>query len=1090
MAKKGNRRPRKAPPRAGGTRRAPRLGQQGPAGGVTGRERAAEPSPERAERRASAERRFPIVAVGASAGGLEAFNQLLRNLPARPGMGFVFVQHLDPTHGSMLRDLLARTSPMPVCEVEDGMAVEPNQVYVIRPNTDLCIEDGVLRVFPRAEVRGHHMPVDFFFRALATDQGSFAIGVVLSGTASDGAQGLAAIKAEGGITFAQDEKSAKYGGMPHAAVSLGDVDFVLPPERIARELARIAGDPEALEADRQVPPAEGDEELMRILAILRKATGVDLSYYKRPNLLRRIQRRCLLQQVTALGDYIRYLQDHPAEVDALHRDILINVTSFFRDDVALEGLRTHVFPALLKDRPRDAPVRVWVPGCATGEEPYSLVIALLEFLEQTSVNTPVQVFATDVSERAIQSARTGVYLENIAADVSPERLQRFFVKIERGYQVSKRIRDVIIFAKHNLVTDPPFSQLDLISCCNVLIYLRHEYQRRVMDIFHYALKPGGFLKLGRAETIGTFPEAFTIADREHKIYAKKIMATRTLPSFTARTPGFREEPRGAAVGKTHSLVDLQKAVDRLIMGKYAPAGVLINEDMDVVQFRGHTGPFLEPAPGEATFNLIKMAREGLALELRTAVHQARRDDRAVRKEGLAVNYASEVQRLNLEVIPVESPAASGRYFLVLFEEPEHAGTKVGRGRRRAGKVRGSKVRLEQRELTHVRGQLAATRGHLQTIIEELEGANEELKSANEETLSSNEELQSTNEELETAKEELQSTNEELTTVNEQLQTRNAELSQVANDLSNLLSSVNMPIVMVSSDLRIRSATPAATRVLNLLPADVGRPISDINLQIGVPDLRDRLLEVIDSVAVREFDAQDQAGRRYVLRLQPYRTQEHKIDGAVMVLLDVHELRRSLEEAETARERLHRVQEITEAALPDLPVEDLLRELLVRVQRTLAVDTASILLRKLDHDGAADEEGILRIQAVVGLGKDVEQNVRIPTDRGFAGRIATERKPVVLEELDYSQVWSPWIRENGIRSLAGVPLETDGRFIGELHVGSVRPRKFRDDEVDLLRLAGERIALAVERAASREAERRARKAAEAASEAKDEFLALL
>src|SRR6266849_1022863 len=563
MAKKGNRRPRKAPPRAGGTRRAPRLGQQGPAGGVTGRERAAEPSPERAERRASAERRFPIVAVGAAAGGLEAFNQLLRNLPARPGMGFVFVQHLDPTHGSMLRDLLARTSPMPVCEVEDGMAVEPNQVYVIRPNTDLCIEDGVLRVFPRAEVRGHHMPVDFFFRALATDQGSFAIGVVLSGTASDGAQGLAAIKAEGGITFAQDEKSAKYGGMPHAAVSLGDVDFVLPPERIARELARIAGDPGALEADPQVPPAEGDEELMRILAILRKSTGVDLSYYKRPNLLRRIQRRCLLQQVTALGDYIRYLQDHPAEVDALHRDILINVTSFFRDDVALEGLRTHVFPALLKDRPRDAPVRVWVPGCATGEEPYSLVIALLEFLEQASGNTHVQVFATAVSERAIQSARMGVYLENIAADVSPERLQRFFVKVERGYQVSKRIRDVIIFAKHNLVTDPPFSQLDLISCCNVLIYLRHEYQRRVMDIFHYALKPGGFLKLGRAETIGTFPEAFTIADREHKIYAKKMMATRTLPSFTARTPGFREEPRSAAAGKTLSLVDLQKAVDRL-----------------------------------------------------------------------------------------------------------------------------------------------------------------------------------------------------------------------------------------------------------------------------------------------------------------------------------------------------------------------------------------------------------------------------------------------------------------------------------------------------------------------------------------------
>ncbi len=1044
----------------------------------------AETGPGQSEQPVSRGPRFPIVAVGASAGGLEAFSHLLRNLPARPGMGFVFVQHLDPTHGSMLSELLARTSSMPVGEVEDGTTVEPNRVYVIRPNTDLSIEDGVLRVFPRTEVRGQHMPVDFFLRALATDQGSFAIGIVLSGTASDGAQGLTAVKAEGGITFAQDEKSAKYGGMPHAAVSAGGVDFVLPPEGIARELARIAGDPDALKADRQTVAAQGDEELMRILAILRKATGIDLSYYKRPNLLRRIQRRCLLQQITALGDYIRYLQEHPAEIDALHHDILINVTSFFRDEATLEGLRAFVFPALLKGRPRDVPLRIWVPGCATGEEAYSLAIALLEFLEQASASTPVQIFATDVSDRAIETARAGVYLENIAADVAPERLRRFFVKVDRGFQVSKRIRDLIIFAKHNLVSDPPFSQLDLISCCNVLIYLRHEYQRRVMELFHYALKPHGFLKLGRSETIGAFPELFAVADREHKIYAKKLAAQRTPPTFTARAR-MLPDVGTTTTGKVWNVADLQKAADRLVMGRYAPAGVLINEDMDVVQFRGHTGPYLEPAPGDATFNLLKMAREGLALDLRTAIHQARKDKHPVRKPGITVNYAGDLRKLNLEVTPIESAVADGRYYLVLFEEISEKGQETRDGKRRGGKGRPSKERVEHRELTHLRAQLAATKGHLQTIIEELEAANEELKSANEETLSSNEELQSTNEELETAKEELQSTNEELTTVNEQLHTRNAELTSVANDLSNLLSSVSMPIVMVSSDLRIRRATPAATKVLNLLPADVGRPISDINLEIGVTDLREKLLEVIEAVAVREFDARDRTGRRYVLRLQPYRTPENKIDGAVMVMVDVDDLRQSLEDAEAARETVRRVQEITEAAVADRPLDDLLHELLVRVQTTLAVDTAACLLRL-----PGDEDGDLRLQAVVGLDGEFERDVRVPTGRGFAGRIAAERRPVVLEDVDYGQVVSPWIQEKGLRSLAGVPLQADGRLIGVLHVGTVLQRKFRPDEVDLLRLAGERIGLAVERAASRDAERGAREAAEALNQAKDEFFALL
>ncbi len=1032
--------------------------------------------------------RFPVVGIGASAGGLETVSELLRHLPARTGMAFVFVQHLDPTHGSMLRDLLARKSPLPVLEAEHGTSVEPDHLYVIRPNTELGIADGALRVAPRAEARGPHMPVDSFFRALARDQGRYAIGIVLSGTGSDGAQGLAAIKAEGGTTFAQEERSARHGGMPHAAVAAGGVDFVLPPHEIARELARIAGDPEALRTDRPVPSAEDEGALARIIAVLRTSTGVDLSYYKRPNLLRRIQRRRLLRQVDGLDAYVRYLQDHPAEIAALHHDILINVTSFFRDEEALEGLTATVFPAIVTNRAAAAPIRLWVPGCATGEEPYTLAIALVEFLEQTSETSGIQIFATDVSDRAIERARAGVFRESIAADVSAERLRRFFVKVEGGYQVSKPIRDLCVFAKHNLVTDPPFSQLDLISCCNVLIYLRPEYQRRVMELFHYALQPHGFLKLGRSETIGGAPELFTVRDRAHNIYAKKLVGPRMPRPFTAR-PNVRAGGHEAGRSTPHvawSLADLEKAADRLVMERYAPAGVVISDDMTIVQFRGRTGAFLEPLPGDATLNLLKMARESLALDLRAAIHQARTENRPVRKEGLTAMDGDRVRRVNLEVTPLDAPTGSGRHFLVLFED-----VPVPASRRYAPRRRGdasATVPVDEPEVAQLRTELADSKRHLETIIQEVEAANEELRAANEETLSGNEELQSTNEELETAKEELQSTNEELSTVNDQLQVSNLELSQTANDLSNLLSSVELAIVMVGSDLCIRRATPAASRLLHLLPADIGRPLTDLHLDLaGVSDLRGLLLEVIDSVALRQADVRDQSGRRYILRGHPYRTEEHRVEGVVMVLIDVEDLKRSVEAAEAAREAVGRILEITDAILGDLSLDALLAQLLGRLQRALQVDTAAILLRE---PGERDQPDVLRARAAIGLDDEVQRAIRVPIGRGFAGRIAAEKAPVVLEEIGHQELVSPWIRAKRIESLAGVPLLAEGRLIGVLHVGSLRRRRFEDEEIQLLRLAADRAALAIERATSRDAERHARETAEAANRAKDEFLAIL
>src|SRR6266851_3001788 len=480
---------------------------------------------------------FPIVGVGASAGGLEAFTQLLKALPPRTGMAYVLVQHLDPTHESVLTELLTKTTEMPVRQVADATPVEPNHVYVIPPNVDLIISQGILRLTARTEARGHHMPIDRFLRSLAEDQGSNAIGVVLSGTASDGTLGLAAIKAEGGITFAQDEKSAKFDGMPQSAIAAGCVDLVLPPDGIAEELARICEHPylahsSSSEIAELIP--DGDPQLKDILHLLRTANGVDFSDYKPATVKRRILRRMALHKVGELKGYVQFLQHHPAEVEALYEDILIKVTSFFRDPDAFEALKTEVFPSILKHRSPEEPIRVWVPGCSTGEETYSQAIALLEFMGNRSADIPIQLFGTDLGQGGIEKARAGIYPDSIAADVSPERLRRFFLKVEGGYRINKTIRDMCVFARQNLLQDPPFSRIDVISCRNVLIYLGPVLQKRIMPIFHYALKPKGFLMLGGAEgLLGTASDLFELMDRKHKIYYRKSTASRLHLDFAA-----------------------------------------------------------------------------------------------------------------------------------------------------------------------------------------------------------------------------------------------------------------------------------------------------------------------------------------------------------------------------------------------------------------------------------------------------------------------------------------------------------------------------------------------------------------------------
>ena len=811
-----------------------------------------------------------IVGVGASAGGLEAFGDLLDGLPRSPGLAIVFVQHLAPHHDSALPTLLAAHTTMPVIQVTSGETIKPDHVYVIPPNTQMALLDGTLQLSPRPDDRTQHTPIDTFFSSLA----GFT----------------------GGITIAQEPKSAKYDGMPKAAIATGMVDLVLSPSDIGAELVLIAAHPYARAAS---PVPDGvvvrDDQLKQIFDLLRPVSGIDFRHYKQPTIRRRLVRRMVLNRVTEVERYIALLGASPTEVRALFQDLLIHVTRFFREPDSFDGLAKAVFPKLIEDRGGGPPIRVWICGCATGEEAYSLAIALVEFLQRERVDPGVQIFATDVSEAAIEHARAGLYPSSIAEDVGAERLRRFFTRSDGHYRVSKVIRDMCVFARQDITRDPPFSRLDLIMCRNVLIYMDVPLQRRLLAVFHYALNSGGHLMLGQAETVGSQADLFAVVDKKHRIHRKNsASSTRTPAPFPTDFPAAL--PRTGAAQIAGADTGLQMEASRIILDRYAPAGVVVDSDLQIVQFRGQTGPFLEPAPGEASLNLLKMAREGLLYGLRSALHAVRKTKQPVRKEGLQVRRGSAFMPVAIDIVPL---MATGRmHYLVLFEEqpgrvPEDTPRTDRKGAGRPSAERG-KVMLLQREL-------AASRDYLQSIIQELEAANEELQAANEESLSSNEELQSTNEELDTAKEELQSTNEELNTVNEELHARNDELSRVNSDLMNLVASVQIAIVIVSSDLRIRRFTPMAEKVLNLIPSDLNRSISHINPNIDCPSLDRLISECMDTVSPIERDVQDRQGRWYSLRIRPYKSHDNKIDGAVLALFDVDLMKRSEQRAETARE---------------------------------------------------------------------------------------------------------------------------------------------------------------------------------------------
>ena len=843
---------------------------------------------------------FPIAGIGASAGGLEAYTQLLRHVPPDPGIAFVLIQHLDPKHESNMVDLLASVSSLPVHFAASGLPAEANQVYVIPPNTTLTIAQGVFVLQPRTDSKTLHMPIDAFLRSLADDRGHDAIGVILSGTGSDGTLGLRAIKEKNGVTFAQDE-TARYLGMPRSAIAGDSVDFVLPPKEIARELVRIGQFLNGRHTQIEQAAPQDRDDLEKLFRMLRRTTGVDFTHYKPTTIKRRIERRLVVQKLDSLPEYIGFAQQNPEELQALYNDILIHVTGFFRDPEAFEALKTLVFPGLLPGRSADAPIRVWIPACSTGEEAYSLAICLLEYLGELASPVPIKLFATDISDRAIARARDGLYPESITEDVSTERLRRFFVKTEAGYQISKAVRELCVFARQDLTRDPPFSQQDLISCRNALIYLDPVLQKRVLSVFHYALKPAGILLLGSSETIGGLSDLFSTVTSAHKLYAKKLTPGRPLPDFALREPltGTGGAVPLAAAG-TRGDLEVQKEADRVLLARYAPAGVVVNDDLDIVQFRGKTGLYLEPAAGAASFNLLKMARQGLMVDLRILIDAARNANAPIRKEGVRVKTNDHYQGICVEVIPLAATAGGRPSFVVTFEPaPARARPELDEPNRKEPAAAADTP--EKQELARLQQELNATKAHLQSTIEELESSNEELKAANEEVMASNEELQSTNEELQTAKEELQATNEELTTVNDELASRNVSATQLNNDLTNLLTSVQIPIVMVGADLRIRRFTPSAARVFHLIPSDVGRVIDDIKPRIVIPKLEPLILNVGDTLVTRELEVQDEEGRWYVLSIRPYRTLDNKIDGAVIMVQDIDALKRGERTTREARD---------------------------------------------------------------------------------------------------------------------------------------------------------------------------------------------
>jgi len=832
---------------------------------------------------------FPIIGIGASAGGLEALEIFLAHMPPDSGMAFVIVQHLDPTHQGLLAELLQRNIAMRVKQIEDGMEVKRDCVYVIPPNRDLSIFHGVLHLLEPTAPRGLRLPIDSFFRSLALDQRERSIGVILSGMGSDGTLGLRAIKENGGAILVQTPESARFDGMPRSAIDSGLVDAVAPAEKLPEEIARCVG---GLRPNAPVPEEEhGDKEksgLDKVILILRTAKGHDFSHYKKSTVYRRVERRMSLHQIAKITDYVRYLRENSQEAELLFKELLIGVTSFFRDPAVWEELKAKVIPELMAAHPDGGVMRAWSAGCSTGEEAYSLAIAFSEVLDELKPHSQysLQIFATDLDRDAIDKARSGQYPVNIAADVSEERLRRFFVHGETGFQVSKEIREMVIFAEQNLIADPPFTRLDLLLCRNLMIYLDAELQNSLIPLFHYSLVPGGVLVLGTSESVGSGSDLLRARAGSSRLYQRKgTVLTSNAADFPAMLskPAHRVISTFQSVGAPQFTANLQSQADGLLLKSYAPAAVLTTRSGDIVYISGKTGKYLEPAAGKANLNIFAMAREGLNGVLNVAFGQALRKCCAVVTKGVKVGTNGGTQYVDLIVHPLTEPAGLQGMVMVVFTEISAPGAVGVTGKFKSGSAAAARIAALEAKLQQAEEGLQIAREEMQTSQEELQSANEELQSTNEE-------LQSTNEELTTSKEEMQSMNEELQTVNQELTGKMDGLSRSNDDMHNLLNSIDIATLFLDTELKVRRFTPQTLDIVQLIPTDIGRPITDLVNRLDYPELVNDAHEVLRTLVYRERQVFANNGRCFRVRIVPYRTQNNRIDGLVVTFIDITALK--------------------------------------------------------------------------------------------------------------------------------------------------------------------------------------------------------
>ena len=836
---------------------------------------------------------FPIVAIGASAGGLEALEALFDNMPRETGTAFVIIQHSAPGGKSMLGDILKKHTRLAVHDIEDGASPKPDCVYINPPGKDVTLFHSIFHLSEPAPVHGMRLPIDNFLRSLARELGQKAVCIILSGTGSDGTLGLKAIKEEAGMAIAQEIDQAKYGGMPASAIATGLVDFVLPVEKMPEVLMNYTKHPFLKEPKKiEIKESQFTGYIQKIISLIGSETGNDFSCYKPKTLRRRVERRMALHKIETISTYHRFLEENPAEIKRLFQELLIGVTQFFRDPAAFNALREKVVPNILKQKTDGTPVRIWVPGCSTGEEPLSLAMLFTEEMEKNDKHTGIQIFATDIDPDAIERARKAEYPEAIVSDVSKERLKRFFTRKESTYKVNSEIREMVVYAPQNMVSDPPFSRLDLISCRNVLIYMDATLQKKLIPLFHFTLNPHGYLFLGSSETIGGFTHLFSPLDSKWKIFRVKKDSTRVKPAefslkeVLASTDFNRMKEK---MGKDR----VEEAVDRLIVSHYAPATVLIDKRYDALFLRGPVERYLELPKGPVSMNLLKIARPGIPVKLPAALKKAEEEKVPVTLPRVPVKQNGEMKTVDVTIRPLGEKDETSGLMVVVFEESP----PPQRDRRKKRKPR-------QEEESHPRvveleSELQATRENLQSTIEELEAANEELTSSNEELQSTNEEMQSTNEELATAREELQSTNEELITVNSELENKVEELPWANDDISNLFASTEIGTIFLDRQLHIKRFTPAVKRVFNLLPADVGRSIGDITSKFTPGNILEDANEVLETLQMREKEIMAE-GKWFSMRFLPYRTTKDQIGGVVISFIDISEIKRIEREVITAR----------------------------------------------------------------------------------------------------------------------------------------------------------------------------------------------